>query len=77
MDTVDPTTTISMLADFSTRYTQILFKYEWACNLGYVDVTRNHGQPMKKNKINAFEYMMNSSREERCKPKFTEDAKTG
>ena len=77
MDTVDPSTTISMLADFSTRYTQILYKYEWVCNLGSADVTRNHGQRMKKQKINAFKYMMESSREERYIPKLTETVKTG
>ena len=63
MDTVDPTTTISMLADLSPSYTQILFKYEWVCNLtsSYVNTTRTAPNHSVVNPVEQFMAEMNCS----------------
>ena len=63
MDTVDPTTTISMLADLSPSYTQILFKYEWACNLTSSDVNTTRTAPNHSvvNPVERFMAAMNCS----------------
>ena len=63
MDTVDPTTTISMLDELSPSYTQILFKYEWACNLTSSDVNTTRTAPNHSvvNPVERFMAAMNCS----------------
>ena len=57
MDTVDPTAKISMLADLSPSYAQILFKSEWECNLKSSDVNTTRKAP-NDSVVNPVERLM-------------------
>ena len=76
MDEVSKNMTIEELIDFSSRYNQILYKFEWENNIGYANVTRNHGQAITIQKVNAFSLLMRAN-DNNQKPEKILNPKTG